>query len=88
MSLRRYMPWQLGGAILLAVAIPSWVYGQAKAEPKSDAKPQLKIELKPIEIKGPGILLTKETGIRSVAFLDWTPEESTEKLTLTGIEIK
>jgi hypothetical protein len=45
-------------------------------------------DLKPIEIKGPGILLTKETGIRSVAFLDWTPEESTEKLTLTGIEIK
>ncbi len=45
-------------------------------------------DLKPIEIKGPGILLTKETGIRSVALLDWTPEESTEKPTLTGTEIK
>jgi Family of unknown function (DUF6338) len=45
-------------------------------------------DLKPIEIKGPGILLTSESGIRSVAFLNWTPEEPTEKPALTGIQIK
>jgi hypothetical protein len=45
-------------------------------------------DLKPIEIKGPGILLTKESGIRSIAFLDWTPEETKEKPSLTGIEIR
>jgi hypothetical protein len=44
-------------------------------------------DLKPIEIKGPGILLTKESGIRSVSFLDWTPVESKEKMSLTGLEI-
>jgi hypothetical protein len=28
-------------------------------------------------IEGPGIFLTKESGIRSVAFLNWKPKEAT-----------
>lgn len=41
-----------------------------------------------IEIKGPGILLTKESGIRSATFLDWTPVASKDRPSLTGLEVK
>ncbi len=45
-------------------------------------------DLKLIPIVGPGIFLTKESGIRSISFLDWAPEEAKDKPSLSGIEIK
>jgi hypothetical protein len=45
--------------VLLAAAIPGWANGQAKPE----TKPQLKIELKPIEIKGIKFQFDKEISL-------------------------
>jgi hypothetical protein len=44
-------------------------------------------DLQLVRIEGPGIFLTKDSGIRSIAFLDWTPEENKDKPSLSGLEI-
>jgi hypothetical protein len=44
-------------------------------------------DLELVYVAGPGIFLTKESGIRSVAFLDWIPEENKEKPPLSNVEV-